>query len=122
MSYFVLKGLAKYGEYDLVYSLITSDDINSWQTMLKEGATSCFEAWGKDLKWNTSLCHPWASAPIPILIEDIIGLKPKKPGWEEISFEPHIPKELTELSLEITLPHGKIKVEHKNGVSTLKKL
>ena len=31
--------------------------------MIKEGATTTFEAWGKDQKWNTSLFHPWATAP-----------------------------------------------------------
>ncbi|MDD6308984.1 MAG: family 78 glycoside hydrolase catalytic domain [Clostridia bacterium] len=28
-----------------------------WVRMLREGATSTFEAWGKDVKWNTSLFH-----------------------------------------------------------------
>ena len=28
-----------------------------WLRMLDEGATTTFEAWGKDLKWNTSLFH-----------------------------------------------------------------
>ena len=91
MAYFVLKALAKAGEHEFVYDLINSDSPNSWGNMVKEGATTCFEAWGKDQKWNTSLCHPWASAPIPVLIEDIIGLCPAKPGWTEIRFEPHIP-------------------------------
>lgn len=25
--------------------------------MLREGATTAFEAWGRDSKWNTSLFH-----------------------------------------------------------------
>ena len=28
-----------------------------WLRMLQEGATTTFEAWGKGLKWNTSLFH-----------------------------------------------------------------
>ena len=40
-------------------------------------ATTCFEAWGKDQKWNTSLCHPWASAPISVLAEDILPAHPE---------------------------------------------
>jgi hypothetical protein len=71
-SYFVLKALAKVGAYDELYELITNKTEHSWYNMIKEGATSTFEAWGKDQKWNTSLCHPWASAPIPVLVEDII--------------------------------------------------
>lgn len=118
-SYFVLKALAKAGAYDLVYDLITSDDMHSWGNMLKEGATTCFEAWGKDQKWNTSLCHPWASAPVPVLIEDIAGIKPGKPGWEEIRFEPHIPAGLEHLSLEFNTARGRIRLEHRDGKTEL---
>ena len=29
----------------------------AWKRMLKEDATTTFEGWGKDTKWNTSLFH-----------------------------------------------------------------
>lgn len=118
-TYFLLKGLAAVGEYDLVYELITSQDERSWANMLREGATTCFEAWGKGQKWNTSLCHAWASSPIPVIIEDILGLRPGKPGWEEVEFNPHIPKSLEEVYLEIHTVRGPIIVSCKNGVPSL---
>ena len=65
---------AERGQYDMVYELLVNEGEHGWVNMLREGATTCFEAWGKDQKWNTSLCHPWASAPIPILIEEIAGV------------------------------------------------
>ena len=68
-SYFVLQGLCNYNRKDIAFDFITSEDENSWMNMVNEGATACFEAWGKEKKWNTSLCHPWASAPIIILSE-----------------------------------------------------
>ncbi len=68
-AYFVLYGMLRMGEKDLVYDLLTNKTEHSWYNMLKEGATSTFEAWGKDQKWNTSLCHAWASAPVPVLME-----------------------------------------------------
>ena len=58
--------------------------------MLNEGATSTFEAWGKDLKWNTSLCHPWGSSPIIFIIEDLLGYKFKK--GKLIKEEEHLPE------------------------------
>lgn len=70
MAFFVLKGLAHIKEYELEYDLLTNQGIHSWANMLKEGATTCFEAWGKEQKWNTSLCHPWACTPIIVLTED----------------------------------------------------
>lgn len=77
MSYFLLKALCRMGRTGDALRLILSEDIHSWRNMVKEGATTCFEAWGKDQKWNTSLCHPWASAPISVLAEDILPVFPK---------------------------------------------
>lgn len=115
MAYFVLKALAKADEHALVYELITSDDLHSWANMLKEGATTCFEVWSKDLKPNASLCHPWASAPISVLIEDIIGLKPAVPGWKEVEFSPHLPDSLLNIKLRFRTPAGDILFEYKDG-------
>ncbi|MBE6688773.1 MAG: alpha-L-rhamnosidase [Ruminococcaceae bacterium] len=75
MSYFLLKGLCRLGRYDDVYKILTSQAENSWYNMVREGGTTCFEAWGVDKKSNTSLCHPWASAPVSIIIEDILGYR-----------------------------------------------
>jgi hypothetical protein len=63
-SYFVLKALAKMGAYEEEYQLIVNRTEHSWYNMISEGATTCYEAWGKEQKFNTSLCHPWASSPI----------------------------------------------------------
>ncbi len=57
-----------------MYRLLLNDSDHGWCNMLREGATTCFEAWGKDQKWNTSLCHPWASAPVPVILEEIAGI------------------------------------------------
>ena len=77
MAYFVLKALCRMGYYQEVYQLIVSEDEHSWYNMVREGATTCFEAWGKEQKWNTSLCHPWASAPISVLAENILPNMPE---------------------------------------------
>ena len=47
IAYFVLKALAAAGEHKLVYELIRAEDLHSWGNMVKEGATTCFEAWSK---------------------------------------------------------------------------
>lgn len=120
MSYFVLKSLAVAGEYELLYELIVSDDLHSWSTMVKEGATTCFEAWSKDLKSNTSLCHPWASAPIPLLIEDICGIKPVAPGWRKVRFAPQVPHTLTDVTLKFNTPAGEFNFTFANGKADLK--
>lgn len=77
MAYFVLKALCRLGRQMEAYSMIVSQGEHSWYNMVREGATTCFEAWGKEQKWNTSLCHPWASAPISVLAEDILPDHPE---------------------------------------------
>jgi len=79
-SYFVLKALGSMGAYKEELALLTNESEHSWVNMLREGATTCFEAWGKEQKANTSLCHPWASAPVIVLIEDILRLDPRDFG------------------------------------------
>lgn len=69
VSYFVLYGLLRLGYPKAAYDLIVNKSEHSWYQMLSEGATTAYEAWGKEQKWNTSLCHAWASAPIPVLME-----------------------------------------------------
>ena len=65
MSFFALYALKKAGRYDLALELIK--DSGAWLNMISEGATTCYDAWGKDQKWNTSLFHPWSACPAIIL-------------------------------------------------------
>ena len=78
--------------------------------MLKDGVTTCMEAWGVEYKDNTSLCHPWASAPIYMIAAEFFGLKPATPGWDKIYYSPHIPESMQHGALTIITPKGKINV------------
>ncbi len=75
MSYFVLKALTRNGRLREAYELIVNESEHGWVNMLREDASCCFEAWGKEQKFNTSLCHPWASAPVIIIAEDLHLIK-----------------------------------------------
>lgn len=70
MAYFALAALKRAGEEQLAVQLAT--DPNCWLLMLSEGATTTFEAWGKAQKWNTSLFHPWATAPLIVFADGIL--------------------------------------------------
>jgi alpha-L-rhamnosidase len=107
-SWFVLKALYDAGESELAYDLITSRDLHSWHSMLEAGATTCMEAWAPDLKWNTSWCHPWSSAPIYMVSQELFGLKPAQPGWQAIRFAPRPPVGLAHASIRIPTPVGAI--------------
>ena len=115
MACFVLKALARNGEYDLMNALLLSEDEHSWGNMLREGATSCWEAWGKDQKWNTSLCHPWASAPIILLMEDVAGIRPEKPGFDGLVQTPHAPVSLGDIDLSFGTVRGVVRAARRGG-------
>ncbi len=50
-----MMGFAKRGEMGVIREMLT--DPEAWLRMLREGATTTFEGWGRDSKWNTSLFH-----------------------------------------------------------------
>ena len=87
--------------------------------MLREGATACFEAWGKDQKWNTSLCHPWASGAIPLIIEELAGIRPDPDAAGGFRFEPHLPKCLDNFVLQAPLNGRLLRVIQTNGPAAL---
>ncbi|MBQ9107191.1 MAG: family 78 glycoside hydrolase catalytic domain [Clostridia bacterium] len=51
----VFMGLVRDGRFDTLRECILHE--GTWKRMLREGATTTFEGWGKDTKWNTSLFH-----------------------------------------------------------------
>lgn len=117
--YFALRGLGRLGKYDALYRLLTREDEHGWRNMLAEGATACFEAWGKEQKWNTSLCHPWASGAIPLIIEELAGLRPDPGTAEGFRFEPHLPDKLRDFTLQVPLRGRRLRVKRKDGETAL---
>lgn len=51
----MLMGLVRDGDETRLENALLHD--GAWKRMLREGATTTFEGWGKDTKWNTSLFH-----------------------------------------------------------------
>ena len=105
MSYFLMRALCRLGRFENAYRLIVSTDENSWYNMVREGGTTCFEAWGKDKKWNTSLCHPWASSPIIILIEELMNV-----SLDGTVGEHRFPKDAGRIEMTIPTPKGVLTV------------
>lgn len=112
MAHFVLKGLARAGAWQTFFELLFSEDEHSWANMLSEGATTCFEAWGKDQKWNTSLCHPWACAPIIALIEEVAGIR-VSPDFSAQT--PHVPDFIRAIDVRVPLPGGRVEAAYRSG-------
>ena len=54
-AFLALMGYARIGRREKIPELMC--DEGAWLRMLSEGATTTFEGWGRDTKWNTSLFH-----------------------------------------------------------------
>jgi hypothetical protein len=54
-AFLYLEGLVREGKEELIKEVMLCE--GAWLRMLSEGATTTFEGWGKDTKWNTSLFH-----------------------------------------------------------------
>jgi alpha-L-rhamnosidase len=103
-AFYVLRAMAKGGKHERSLEYIRAN----WGTMLEWGATSWWEQWDP----KASSCHGWSSGPTHFLQSEILGVKPFKPGWEEILIAPH-PAGLSSASGKVPTPRGIISVEWK---------
>jgi alpha-L-rhamnosidase len=103
-AFYVLGAMAKGGRHDRCLEYIRTN----WGKMLDWGATSWWEQWDP----KSSSCHGWSSGPTHFLPAEILGVKPFKPGWEEILIEPH-PAGLAWASGKVPTPKGIVSVEWK---------
>ncbi|MCD7832458.1 MAG: rhamnosidase, partial [Lachnospiraceae bacterium] len=87
-AWFALKSLARMGRPEVCFERMMRADAYGWRNMVREGASASFEAWGKDQKWNTSLCHGWSSGFLSLFLEEIAGLHPDPAAPEGYRFEP----------------------------------
>lgn len=116
MSYFLLNGLCRLGRYEDAYRLMVNTTEHSWYNMVREGGTCCFEAWGKEQKDNTSLCHPWASGPIPVLVEQLLGITPQ--AVRQGNFVCRLPSWAPDLTLRVPCAGADVTVVWKKGTAT----
>ena len=117
--YFALRGLGRLGQHDALYRLLTRTDEYGWRNMLREGASACFEVWGKDQKWNASLCHPWAGGAIPLIVEELAGVRPDPDRPGGFRFEPHLPGKVDDFALQVPFRGQLLSVRQENWRAAL---
>ncbi|MEI7987224.1 MAG: alpha-L-rhamnosidase C-terminal domain-containing protein [Armatimonadota bacterium] len=121
-QYFILQAMSRLSKWD--DALTTVDDM--WGGMIRYGGTATFEVyrptWNSVLAKNdpvpnsqsgiTSLCHPWGAGVVKWLNEDILGISPKYPGFDEYYVKPHLGTKLNWVSGTTPTPHGDIKFRY----------
>jgi hypothetical protein len=81
--------------------------VRLWDSMTRQGATTCWETFvGDDLD---SLCHFWSSVPAYIMLAELLGVKPARPGFAEIAVTPQIGL-VSSASGSVPTPKGAVSV------------
>lgn len=136
LSYYILKAASQGGRMAEALHMLRA----YYGAMLDKGATSFWE--DLDLRWleNTgridelptdnqrdlhgdngiacytgfrhSLCHGWASGPVPFLAEEVLGIKVLEPGCRRIALEPQL-GDLDWAEGSYPTPHGILTVSHR---------
>ena len=101
--------------------LMLGEVANYWGGMLKEGATTLWEAYDASQTgderyafcgrpFGKSLCHAWAAGPLPLYSSELFGLKPVEPGWKAFTFSTP-PVSLPWAAVCVPTPAGTVRAE-----------
>lgn len=105
MAYYLFRALEKCNLYEY-----TNEMWDIWRDMIKDNLTTCVE----DPVGQRSDCHAWGALALYELPAVILGIRPTKPGFEEMEVKP-IPGHFTWAKGEVITPKGIIKVQWKKS-------
>ena len=110
----LLPALTDNGQQDLALRLFLNTDFPSWLFEVKNGATTIWERWNSvdsegHIAQNgmNSLNHYSSGAVMEWAYEDLLGLKQR---GNDVIFKPMLTAKLNQISGQITLPTGLVKV------------
>lgn len=101
MAFYLFRALEKCGLYEY-----TNELWNQWRDMLKNNLTTCVE----DPVGQRSDCHAWGALALYELPAVILGVRPTKPGFEEIEVKP-VTGYLEWAEGEVITPKGMVMVK-----------
>lgn len=113
MAQFVLESLFIAGRADDAFRLMTSSEHRSWLGMMAKGATVTMEFWDLTLEEPAripDMNHSWSTAPLNMISRWVMGVKPLKPGFEEISIRPNLGP-LKCISGTVPTPKGPVRLK-----------
>ncbi|GGD98143.1 alpha-L-rhamnosidase-related protein [Paenibacillus nasutitermitis] len=123
-AYSLMESYSRYGLHDKAYEILEI----VWGGMLKEGATTFWEAFNLDSDTNfhdglttftaydsyrMSLCHAWSSTPVKWMSETVLGIHSLEPGFNSVRFDPVPVGGIRECEGMVNTPHGPIQVKWK---------
>jgi alpha-L-rhamnosidase len=103
MAFYLYRALEKCNLYEY-----TNELWDQWRDMLKNNLTTCVE----DPVGQRSDCHAWGALALYELPAVILGVRPTKPGFEELEVRP-VPGHFEWAEGEVITPKGIVKVQWK---------
>jgi hypothetical protein len=84
------------------------NDLSRWKGMLDLGTSTWWENPGE----TRSDCHAWSAAPTFELMQEVLGVRPTKPGFALVTIRPFVGR-LAWARGTVPTPHGEIQVSWK---------
>lgn len=114
---FLLEALSQNGYIDKAFDLLFEERNPSWLFSVNRGATTIWEHWDSMDEngefWSTdmnSFNHYAYGSVFGWFVENVIGLKPTKPGFKEVTISPKYDKRLGNYHFEYQTPNGHISI------------
>lgn len=82
--FFSIDALFKTGHGDIAMEVMRRD----WGDMLKHGTNTCWETFKMKDHYTRSIAHAWGASPAIYLQNQVLGVKPLKPGYKEFTISP----------------------------------
>lgn len=117
---YLMEALYNAGAADYALDLLTATHDRSWYNMIKVGSTITMEAWDMKYKPNSDWNHAWGAVPANIIVRNMWGIQPAKPGFEEVAIRPQ-PGYLKQSSINVPTIRGAIKCSYQKENDQLRK-
>jgi hypothetical protein len=111
-SQYLLEGLYRSGEGQYALDLMRATNDRSWWNMIRSGSTITMEAWDMKYKPNSDWNHAWGAAPANIIPRCLWGIRPKIPGYSQVTIHPQM-GDLKFSTIKIPTLLGQIKGEYR---------
>ena len=103
MRFYLFRALEKIDRYEL-----TKEYWKPWRMMVENNCSTCIESEA----FARSECHGWGALALYELPSVTLGVRPAKPGFEEIEIKP-VPGYMTAAEGVVITPKGEVQVSWK---------
>jgi alpha-L-rhamnosidase len=117
----ILNALSENGYADIAYAVAAQETFPSWGWWIKNGATTLYENWNVQSKYDISLNHIMFGEIGAWMYKTLGGIRPDPlhPGFKRILLTPKFPANLDSVEAIHDGPYGRIKISWVRVVRTL---